>query len=188
MTDVMIQILSVLVAATSAIVSVIFSLRASRESKRQSQMQVMTLFRDYYSDLQDWADCVIEVITEAIFLCDMNPQKMEAGALFAKWLNAKQRVSTLIEQGRFFLPNEDVGTHGQHKYTAYRGFRPPELDCLVDVYNILRKFDYTSQGSNQNLRQPLLNARKRFVSQLQQTLNPRDRETELRHLARELQS
>lgn len=188
MDDNIVQILSIVVAAGSAIASFIFSVRASRDTKKQYQMQLIGLIRDYYSDLQRWADSVIEVSSEAIFLCDLDPKRMQEGEFFTKWLGVKQRLSSLLDQGQFFLPNEYESAYGQHKHPAFRGFRRPELECLAEMYEVLRQFDQNSQQHNRSLRSQLWDIRKQFVSQLQQTLDPRQRERELQKLAKEAPS
>lgn len=179
MTETILQIASLNIAALSAAVSVYFSVRARRETKIQTQMQSIGLLRSYYSDLQTWADAVVEVITEAIFLCDYDPAKMHDGELFLRWVKSKQSISTLIDQGRFFLPNEKPDAHGQQKPAAYRGYRPRALNCLARIYKLLEEFNYRSQGSNRMLRSKLWDARKEFVSHLQEILNPQERELQI---------
>jgi hypothetical protein len=186
MADTVIQIISLGVAVASAVISVLFSLRTNRDTKIQTQMQTIALLREYYSELQRWSDAVVEAITEAIFLCDYDPAKMQDGELFTKWITTKQKISALLDQGRFFLPNEEADKVGQHKPVAYRGYRPPALNCLAAVYELLNHFNCTAQAPNRNLRPKLWDARRDFVSQLQKTLNPQERESQLQNMAKNI--
>jgi len=49
------------------------------------------------------------------------------------------RLSSQIEQGRFYFPNIKPNEHGQDKPPAYRGYRNVALDFLVASYNLHHK-------------------------------------------------
>lgn len=91
-------------------------------------------------------------------------------------MSTREKLSTLIDQGRFFLLNEAPEVHGQYEPAAYRGYRPPTLARLVDSYDVLKDFNSVSgiiaakleqQGDEVGRRDQALTARK---VELQETL------------------
>ncbi|MBX7233929.1 MAG: hypothetical protein K1X65_06045 [Caldilineales bacterium] len=178
-TDTTIQLLSVLVAIVSAVISVAFSLRARRDIKLQHQVQLVALKGQYYSELQRWADAVVDAMTEAIYLCDSSPTANEIDKSATRIRTARQTLSSLIDRGRFFLPNEERDAVGQDKPSAYRGFRQPALSYIVAAYEVLERTDTLP---NQSSFSRLWSLRKHFVSAIQVILDPEEREKELRQL------
>ena len=179
MSETTLQLISVFIAAVSAAISVVFSVRARYDTRLQHQAQLVALKRQYYSELQKWADAVVDAITGAIYLCDYIPTASETDEPAAKIRSAKQALSALIDRGRFFLPNEARDKAGQHKPAAYRGFRQPALDHLVSAYTVL---DRTGTLPNRSSFDQLWDLRKHFVSGIQEILDPEEREKELRLL------
>lgn len=174
-----IQVVSVVIAIVSAVVSIVFAMRARRDTRIQQQMQLLSLNQQYYSELQQWADKVVEAITEAIFLYPGSPTSTEKEDLAFNRSPILGKLSALIDQGRFFLPNEGVRIDNeQYKPSAYRGYRPPALSRIVRVYRLLER----SEVSNNQLCDELWKERKEFVSELQDILNPRERENQLKQL------
>ena len=179
MSDTALQLLSVLIAAVSAAISVVFSVRARHDTKLQHRAQLVALNRQYYSELQRWADAVVDAITGALFLCDPKSTTGETGGPGANVRSAKQTLSALIDRGRFFLPNEAPDKVGQHKPSAYRGFRQPALNHIVNVYEVL---EHANTLPNDSSFDQIWDLRKHFVSEIQRILDPDEREEELRTL------
>lgn len=180
--------ISLAVSVLSAIISVVFSLRAIKDTKIQQRGQLLDLQQSYYAKLQEWGDKAIDILTEAIFLCDHDPTKMPDGDYFKMWIITRQKLSALIDQGRFFIPNENPELHGSNKPPAYRGFRPPVLECLVEAYELLRQLSFEQFEPNKQIHKQLWNVRKNFVSQVQEILNPRSREEELKSLLSDIKN
>lgn len=185
MSDTLVQIVSVFIAGVSALISAFFAFRARRDTQIAQQAQLMALKRQYYSELQRWADQVVDVLTAAIFLCKLqDSNKTHDGDVdvFYKWFSIREKLSSLIDQGRFFIPNEEINIHGQSKPLAYRGFRPRHRNLLVESYDTLGKFDKESLNRNGDLHNQLWEKRKDFVSELQKILDPYGREKEMNEL------
>lgn len=183
MSDTLVQIGSVLIAGVSALISAFFAFRARRDTQIAQQAQLMALKRQYYSELQKWADQVVDILTAAIFLCKLqDSDNTHDGDIFHKWFSIREKLSSLIDQGRFFIPNEEIDIHGQSKPLAYRGFRPKHRNLLVVSYEALGKFDKESLNRNGNLHNQLWEMRKEFVSELQEILDPYGREKEMNEL------
>src|SRR5206468_2657238 len=85
--------------------------------------------------------------------------------------NHRARLSSLIDRGRFLLPNERGDQHGGHKPLAYRGFRHPVLDGLVAAEQIvagtMELYAFPNSAAALN------GVRREFVSLVQSILNPR---------------
>jgi hypothetical protein len=92
------------------------------------------------------------------------------------------RLSSLIDRGRWFFPNELQEGIGLDKPEAYQGYRHSVLDSLVRAYRQVGKLDWRQQSSNRQLRQPLEEARRAFVSEVQGVLNPRERDREFERI------
>jgi hypothetical protein len=77
------------------------------------------------------------------------------------------KLSSLIEQGRFFFPNELEGT-GAGKPSAYRGMRDQALDALVFFFQICENEDAKARIKY------LDNLERKFTSRVFDKLNPRE--------------
>jgi hypothetical protein len=86
-------------------------------------------------------------------------------------------LSTLVERGRFYLPNQKREKHGREKPEAYRGYRHQTLDILVAAIKILEEVRYTDVRSDY-----LITLRKLFVSQVTCILDPMAFNTKVAHL------
>lgn len=175
-----IEIITTLIAVASAGASYYFAIVARKEAKLGQKMQLFSLRQQYYSELQEWANRAVAVITEAIYL-DPNdsPETIKT-----KSLKVQQDISSLIDQGRFFFPNEKppykYDELEQFKPSAYRGYRAPALTNLVQVYRILDSYIKGSQVPMHRLEdQQLWILRKEFVSDLQDILSPRERNDQI---------
>ena len=146
------------------------------------QTQVVALNRDYHSELRAWADGAVAALTSAIFLCDLRDDCISDSDFRLRKLGVKEDLSALIDRGRFFFPNNQPDVHGQVKPAAYRGFWPQVLDHLVHSYEVLRRIESRPVETNHSHRGDLWHLRKLFVSDLQQVLNPEEREAELKAL------
>lgn len=116
-----ISIFSILVAIGALIYSIL------------SNTKKYELTYQYYNDILQWHNQVIEVL---IYL------KLSNNDCETRILNLT-KLSTLIEQGRFYFPNLNKGDHfGNNKPFAYQGYRNVILDFLVFSYQIFIRSDY----------------------------------------------
>lgn len=75
-------------------------------------------------------------------------------------------LSALIEEGRFFFPNIDIGDgFGKEKLPAYQGYRCHVLDYLVEYYDLMQ--------SEQSSSQRLMELQRRFTSSVFSLLQPK---------------
>lgn len=146
------------------------------DNKLQRKLEYLKTIREYNKDLREWANYVIDLLSAAGHLCLIDPQKDKD--FFSKRHNLLIELSSWADKGRFFLPNSGFDTHGHHKPTAYRGFRSASLDHIVECYRLVCSLDYTDQSKNSPLKKEIMETKRKFVSAIQDELDPRKFEVE----------
>jgi hypothetical protein len=126
----------------------------------------------YFEDFRKWADQLVDVLTEAIHLCDLDPKRVVGEAFFDRRHRLQITLSAMIDRGRWFFPNMEVDDHGAHKELGYRGYRHELLDGLVSAYRCLGKLDCENSSNNKSLRNELTAAKRHFVGQVQKVIDP----------------
>lgn len=172
------------ISAVSAAVSFYFSRKSRSAVKIQQRMQLLTLQRHNDSDLRQWASEVVTVLSEAMMLCYDDVIAHHGNRLIEPRSSLLCRLSALIDRGRWFLPNEKTDLKGHLKPRAYQGFRPAALDALVEAFELLKKLSGTNSAQTAEVRHQLVEIRRRFVSAIQEKLDPREREKQLSDAAR----
>lgn len=156
---------------------------AAREARRAAdlleknhQLELRSWTDQYFSGVRTWADDVCCALSEAIHLVarqDFNEASKHPVLV---------KLSHLIDTGRWHFPNQWSDDYGLDKEPAYRGIRQPVLDCVVSAYVALRNSD-----SSGNAQQELWSVQRNFVSHIQDTLDPRSREQEIRKVLEEFE-
>jgi hypothetical protein len=181
----LVQLISAVVASVAAVVSIYFSMRTRKDGLIQQRVQVLSLKRRTDMELRKWADAVSERMTEAIFLCDLDPKRLAEGEFFRKRHVLRARLSALIDRGRWFLPNINDDGHGKEKPVAYQGHRQLALNCVVEVFRTVSKLDYTAQSANKVCQPDLIKAKREFVAEIQTIIDPMWHAQETKKLMRE---
>lgn len=92
----------------------------------------------------------------------------------------RYRISAIIDRGRFFFPNQHVGSKGLHKPGAYRGSRHAVLDPLVAVERVLggdaSTVEFGGRGS------AIVHIRREFVSRVYSVLSPQTHNLQIARL------
>jgi|SRR5208337_511862 len=127
---IIVSIVSTVIAAGS----VAIALRNYRREQLNQRIQAAKWQKEYFSDLLRWSDESMQLLSEALHLCDLDPQKCENGRFFDARHSLRIELSAQIDKGRWFFPNYAPEEHGRHKEAAYRGYRPAVLDGLVFAY------------------------------------------------------
>lgn len=134
---------------------------------RQSAKLAETATRDAYLErLRDWADTTVD-ITVGIHRacrggCDEADFEREVAAL-------RTALSAQIEKGRWFFPNGLKERIGQRKDPAYRGFRQPVLDHLVEIHDAVDNAHWATRDAP---RMTVRKGHRAFVSEVQTFLDP----------------
>lgn len=189
-TEELVGFFSLAFALLSLVISIYFSRRTERATRLQQRGQLIDLNFSYYAKVQEWADRAIDSLTEAIFQCDLDPNDIPAGDYFRMWISSRQKISALVDQGRFFFPNELPEVYGSDKELAYRGLRPVTLSHLKHAFDLLpdRRDEQANIVRNEKsetvreIRGQLWDLRRKFVSEVQAILDPRTRSAELEEL------
>jgi len=139
--EVIVGILSVIVGVFSVIVAAYTVYKArqtavsqqdtAKELDRQTAEREKLGIAQWRHDLRDWASEAIDTLSEAHYACKANDSSP------SDIYRCIYRLSTLIDRGRFFLPNRKQTTHGKDKPFAYRGTRHSALAPLVAALNVL---------------------------------------------------
>ena len=180
----MIEIASVVIAALSALLAY-FAARESRRSsqsaaeaalriaKAQQELYVPEVRLQYYSEVRQWADSALDALCELMGICYLDPTGTRFG-FREEQVAILSRLSSLIDRGRFFLPNTRRDKVGQHKAPAFQGFRHPALDCLVYSYNEGLAINYEDGSGNREKAKVIEKNRRKFVGIVQAVIETDD--------------
>ena len=143
--------------------------------RRNLNLQIAATELKYFEDFQKWADQLSDALTEAEHLCDLDPRQVAGESFFDRRHRLQITISSMVDRGRWFLPNVVVDDHGADKELGYRGRRHELLDGPVEAYNCLQMLDCQDGGNNKSIRAELNKARRKFVGQVQRILDPTSR-------------
>lgn len=176
---IVVSIVSTIVAAGAVAINV----RNYRREQLNQKIQTAKWKREYFQDLLKWSDESMLLLSEALHLCDLDPQKCEKGRFFDTRHDLRIKLSAQIDMGRWFFPNYAPEEHGQHKQAAFRGYRHAVLDALVFAYRaVTNNMNYVDCSKNGPARNELEKAKRLFTSEIQKVLDPRSRDEEFRKL------
>jgi hypothetical protein len=142
---------------------------------RNLKLQIVATELKYFEDFQKWADQLADALTEAEHLCDLDPKQVAGESFFDRRHRLQITISSMVDRGRWFLPNVVVDDHGADKELGFRGYRHELLDGPVDAYDCLTRLDCQDWESNKSIRKGLTNAKRKFVGQVQRILDPTSR-------------
>lgn len=175
-------IIGVIIAVLSAVISVYFSRQAEKSATKQLSVDVNNFQLEYFRDLRAWADEVVEVISEAGYLCEFNVSNWGNDELSKRQYYLRHRLSALTDRGRWFLPNVQEDKAGTEKEAAFRGFRQSPLGTIIRVHNLVPRINLEDSGLNSKLKEDIFDEKRKFVSEIQVILDPRTREQEFKKI------
>ena len=175
MDDKLIALVSAGTSVVAAFVSGFLSIRAIRAQDLANRVQAAGVRNQYFVELRRWADEACTSLSEADHLCDFDPSKTKEPSFFERHHGLRVQLSSLIDRGRWFFPNKFVDGVGTHKQAAFQGYRHEVLDSLVAGYQLVCRLDHQHQATNHQIKGRLEEIRKTFVSQVQESLDPRGR-------------
>lgn len=136
---------------------------------KQHQLELRQWTDQYFVSVREWADEVCSTISEALHMVS-DPTQLES-----RRFNTLVRLSSLIDTGRWYFPNQWKDDYGTHKEPAYRGIRQEVLDCVVAAYGELEKLNPSAEVAKSRL----VKCQREFVSHIQAVLDPRARADEI---------
>jgi hypothetical protein len=170
------------ISGAAAIFSIGFAFRARRDVRRQHRLQIYGMQRQADGEIRRWADETVAVMTNALTWTYLPEPSDGPHTLITRREEILSVLSSAVDRGRWFFPNEMPDAHGDWKQPAYRGFRPAVLDCLVVTFNAFK--GATPPGPYDDTRAKLIAQRKEFVSLIQLRLDPKKRDEEFQELLR----
>jgi hypothetical protein len=169
-----IAIISAVTAYFSSKAANKYQAEAAQLLAKQHQVEINTWADQYFNSVRLWGDQVCLAMVEAAHFVEFN---MTDKTIKLSILN---RLSTLIDTGRWFFPNYLPDDNESQKKEAYRGKRQSILHFIVIVYDELK-----NEHSNENTRNKIIAARRDFVSSMQSVLDPRKREQKIQKVIEE---
>ncbi|MDK9703978.1 MAG: hypothetical protein OEL20_12650 [Sulfuritalea sp.] len=164
------EFLTFIVGALAGILTGLGALAAYYAATRQNRLTATSIAADWLRDLRAWASEAVDVLAESTYMCRRSDSTLSSSEQ-AIATRCRYRLSALIDRGRFLLPNEREGEHGDHKASAYKGYRHPALDALVAAERILDGaidlFAFPDRKA------ALIGVQREFVSIVQAILDPR---------------
>jgi hypothetical protein len=169
-----------LISAAVAFVSFLLGRAAVR---RQDALQFEALRSQHEARLIDWADAAIIVIADAQRHCrDLKNGLLTGGQDLTNASELRTRMSALLDQGRLFFPNQpdSAGEDAdQPNEAAYSGQSHPAIDALYRAYRVISDQGRTSPLSPEEAVRAIVAQRRRFVSEVFRSVDPRRREAML---------
>ena len=173
---------SVIVAILAMFSVACFAWLNYQRERLNQRIQYANLKQQYFAALRAWSDQLSDLLSDAIHFSELDPSKCEPGSFFKRRNEIRVNLSSHIDKGRWFFSNLNTEEFGQHKEKAFRGYRQDVLNSLVASYDAVTKLNYLTQDGNDQRRQELVDAKKKFVSEIQDVLNPTKRDEEFQHI------
>lgn len=177
--------LSVVVAGLAALIAAQYSRKAfvyssnaersanlaNHHSAQANVLSANTWIDQYLNNVRVWGDEASECISRA-----MHATNLPKAERSIEFFESMYRLSSLVDRGRWFFPNQWNDEVGVHKEPAYRGLRQPILDHLVHAYEVVKALNNDDPLANSS---DLVHQQRLFVSEVQRVLNPRRRDEEI---------
>jgi hypothetical protein len=151
-----------------------FARTANQHADHANILNANAWLDQYLCNVRAWADEACECISAANHSNHLDESE-RSEAIF----NVLHKISSLIDRGRWFFPNQWSEEYGMHKEPAYRGVRQPILEQLVEAYDLIKEMRESGNFDKAHL---LVHTQRLFVSEVQQVLNPRRRSEEVRRI------
>lgn len=150
-----------------------FAQTAIDHAQNSNVLNANSWLDQYLNNVRIWADEACDSISIAVHAVQANGTRREE-----LLHTALCKLSSLIDRGRWFFPNQWSEEYGQHKEPAYHGIRQPILDYLVEAY---RSTQALIDNNDEEISY-LLHSQRLFVSEVQNVLDPRRRSREIERI------
>ena len=154
---------------------------AAQAALQQSRIAAHSAAAEWLRDVRAWAAEAIAVLSEAYYTCQQHRGKQMPDDAAAVLRSCRHRISTLIDHGRFFFPNQNPNEDGTDKLPAFRGYRHAVLDPLVAAERVLGG----NLGGFSSSDDALLAMRRHFVNRVQQVLSPQTHNRQIAQMIQE---
>lgn len=176
-----IGVVSAVAAIGAAAVSWLAANRSDKSAARQQRIATHIAVAEWSRDLREWASQCVDVLAESSYTCAHHD--VSKADCLDQLRVCRQKISALIDRGRFFLPNQSAPDVGMSKPSAYRGWRHAALDPLVAAERVVS--GEVGAGKYQSRELALIEMRRIFVSAIQEILGPESNNKEVARMIRE---
>lgn len=180
-TQTSIGVVSAIAAIGAAGVSWLAAYRSDKSAVRQQRIATHVAVAEWSRELRDWASQSVDVLSEASYTCAHHDPS--GGDCAEQMLVCRHKISSLIDRGRFFLPNLPAKDVGLSNPSAYRGWRHAALDPLVAAERVMS--GAVGSGKYETRELALIEMRRVFVSAIQEILGPESINKEIARMIRE---
>ena len=177
---------SELISIASALFAFVSYLASRATVRRQEIAQYAALRAARDADLISWANEAIEIVSETQKFCrDRKNSLIEPAAVPLENSRLRTRLQALLDRGRLFFPSQDgaAAAGDDEGEAAYAGTPHPSLDALYRIYRIVSDMDRTSPLAPGEAVRAVVAERRKFVSTVFLSVDPRRREDMLRKIA-----
>ncbi len=179
-----ISLFSASIALVTSTATAVFAWLNYRREKLNQKIQYASLKQQYFVALLAWADQLSDLLSEAIHFSELDPARCPNDSFFEHRNKLRISISSMIDRGRWFFPNLHTEEVGNNKEKAFRGYRQEALNSLADAYNVITVLDYKDGAKNKPLRQKIVDAKRIFVSEIQDVLAPARRDKEFEEITK----
>ncbi len=158
-------------ALTSAVLAISSFVLNLRLVARQERRNATSLKLAYDSNVIDWADEILHVLSDA------HEMLIEKGVSYAdaefppRRSDVRSRLSALIDRGRVFFPNRTDTDHGADKDMGFQGHRQEILNTLVRGYVAIDNSG-AGPGPDRASADALMGERRKFVAEVFKAVDP----------------
>jgi hypothetical protein len=167
----------------SALVAAISFLLSRATVRRQDAMQFEALRSQHEARLIDWADAAIVAIADAQRHCrDLKNGLLTSEQALNNVSELRTRMSAVLDQGRLFFPNQPDSSDedaDRPDEAAYAGQSHAAIDALYRAYRIISDLGRTSPLRAEEAVHAVVAQRRRFVSEVFRSVDPRRRQAAL---------
>jgi len=163
----------------SAVVAAISFLLSRAAVRRQEAMQVETFRNQRDNSLITWANAAIAGIADAQRHCrDLKNGLIEGQQQRYLASELRTRLSALLDSGRLFFPNQPEVEDDDRPTaeTAYAGQSHEVIDALYRVYRVISDLGRETGLNAADGVQAVVAQRRRFVSEVFRSIDPRRRD------------
>ena len=174
------------VAIASALFAFVSFLLSRSTVLRQEIAQYESLRAARDADLIAWANEAIDTVSEAQGFCRDRKNGLLADAAVAlENSRLRTRFQALLDRGRLFFPSPDRPSEqgDDDGEAAYAGAPHPSLDALYAIYRIIADMDRAKPLTPAEAVRAVVAQRRRFVSTVFLSVDPRRREAMLKKVA-----
>lgn len=167
-----ISTIAIAASLATSIMAISVSVRNFRRTKKFEED------RTYRDKINGWGVQVIDVMSEANALClnelqRKHDESQEGARIFSDRKSEIQtRLSSLLDQGRLYIPNTGSKAYGTEKEPAFRGFRQEELSCIAAVLDCVDSLSFNDAKNNAGeLRKEIVKCKRTFTSCMQRRMD-----------------